>query len=81
MLWVRQCALSPYPLLDYLSSRSVHGASKFFPLGPEHRVKYQSELLIIASYVDDLILVCTSRTMRNSQRLSGYNQLEEECGK
>ena len=28
MLWVRQCALSPYPLLDYLSSRSVHGARR-----------------------------------------------------
>ena len=38
MLWVRQCALSPYPLADYLSGRSVHGARRCDSGGRYHNV-------------------------------------------
>ena len=38
MLWVRQCALSPYPLADYPSSRSVHGARRCDSGGRYHNV-------------------------------------------
>ena len=65
MLWVRQCALSPYPLADCLSSRSVHGARRCDSGG-----RYQDLEFLYSPSAAQVALMCTPCRRQSPKRVS-----------